>query len=69
LSKYILGNTKKLIFYTVIENILSYGWEVCYTGLQVKVNLSSTEMDFWRQAARISRLLEVRKEVLVIKKN
>jgi hypothetical protein len=40
-------NTKKLIiFYTLIENILSYGWEVCYTGLQVKENLSSTEMDF-----------------------
>ena len=34
------------------------------TGLQVKENLFSTEMDFWRRAARNSRLLEMRKEVI-----
>jgi len=31
------------------------------TGLPIKENLLSTEMDFWRRAARTSRLLEVRK--------
>jgi len=34
------------------------------TGLQVKENLLSMEMDFWRRAARTSRLLDVRKEVI-----
>jgi len=27
-SKYISVNTKKIIFYTLIESILSYGWEI-----------------------------------------
>jgi len=35
------------------------------TGLQVKENLFSTEMDFWRRAARKNpRLSEMRKEVI-----
>jgi len=34
------------------------------TRLQVKENLFNTEMDFWRRAARNSRLLEMRKDVI-----
>jgi hypothetical protein len=31
---------------------------------RLKKNLLSTEMDFWRRAARTSRILKVRNEVI-----
>jgi hypothetical protein len=50
-SKYISVNTKKIIFYTVIESILSYGWEIWAIDNKWKKKLFA-EMDFWRRAAR-----------------
>jgi hypothetical protein len=61
-SKYISINTKKLIFYTMIEGILRYGWEIWTLDYKFKEKLISTEMDFWRRTARTSRILKVRNE-------
>jgi len=48
----------------VLESILSHGWEILRPVYKFKIELSSTEMDFWRRAARIYRLLKVRHEVI-----
>jgi hypothetical protein len=57
-------NTKICVFCTVVEGILSYGCEICTVDYKLKRNLLSTEMNFWRRAARTSRLLKVRNEVI-----
>jgi hypothetical protein len=50
-SKYISANTKKIVFYTVIESILSYGWEMWAMDNKSKKKLFA-ETDFWIRAAR-----------------
>jgi hypothetical protein len=57
-------NTKKIIFYTEIESILNYGWEIWSLDYKLKRALLRTEIDFWKRAARTSRLLKVRNEVI-----
>jgi hypothetical protein len=44
--KHISLNTKKIIFYTVVESILSYGCEIRTVDYRLKKKLLSTEMDF-----------------------
>ena len=63
-SKYISVNTNKLIFYTVTESNLSYGWETWTLDCNLKKKVLSTKIDFWRRNARTSRLLKVRNEVI-----
>ena len=63
-SKYILVNTKKQIFYTVVESILSYSWEIWKQDYKLEKKHLSTEMDICWRAVRTSRLLKVRKEVI-----
>jgi hypothetical protein len=56
-SKHISVNTKKQIFYSDRKHFkLRLG--IMDTGLQVKEKLLSTEMEFWKWTARISRLLK-----------
>jgi len=57
-------NTKKRIFYTEIESILNYSWEILTLDYKLKRALLSTEIDFWRRAATTYRLLKVRNEVI-----
>jgi hypothetical protein len=47
-------NTKKLIFYTAIETISSYGWEIWTMDYKLK------KMGFWRRAVRTPRLLKLK---------
>jgi hypothetical protein len=51
-SKYISVDTKKLLFYTVIETISSYCWETWTLDYKLKKKLLSTEMSFWRRVVR-----------------
>jgi len=44
-SKYISVSTKKRTFCTVIEIVLSYGWEIWTLDYELKEKLLSTEMD------------------------
>jgi hypothetical protein len=64
LSKHISLNTKKRIFYTVVESILGYSCEICTVDYRLKKKQLSTGMDFWRTAARTSTILSVRNEVI-----
>jgi hypothetical protein len=45
-SKHISLNTKKQMFYTVVENIFSYCCEIWTVDYRLKKKLLSTEMDF-----------------------
>jgi hypothetical protein len=51
----------------VVESILSYGCEIWTVDYRLKEKLLNTESDFWRRAARTSRILKVRIEVIVEK--
>jgi hypothetical protein len=48
----------------VVESILSYSCEIWTVEYRLKKKQLSTEMDFWRTAARTSRILKVRNEVI-----
>jgi hypothetical protein len=61
-STHISLNTKKIIFYTVVESILSYGCEMWTVEYRLKKKLLSTET--WRRAAITSRILVVRNEAI-----
>jgi len=63
-SKYFAVNTKKRIFFAVIESILSYGWEIWTLDYKLKKKLLRTEVEFWRKVAGTSRLLRARNEVI-----
>jgi hypothetical protein len=63
-NKHISLNTKKRIFYSVVESILSYGCEIWTLDYRLKKKLLSTEIDFWRRAPRTSIILKVRNEVI-----
>jgi hypothetical protein len=60
----IFRQIKKLLFHTKIGSILSYSWEIGAMDYKLKEILSNTETDFWRRAARISRLMKLRNEVI-----
>jgi hypothetical protein len=55
-------NSTKRIFYTGMESFLSYYCEIWTVDYRVKEKLLSTEVDFWRRAARTSKTLRVRSE-------
>ena len=61
-SKYISLNTNKRILCTGLESILSYCCEVW--SVEDTLNKTrSTEMRFWRAAAKTCKILKVRKDV------
>jgi hypothetical protein len=64
LDRWCLSVTKKLIFYTVVESILSYSYDILTVDYRFKKKLLTTEMYFLRSAARTSKTLKVRKEVI-----
>jgi hypothetical protein len=48
----------------VTESILSYICEILMVDYRLNRKLLSTDMDFWRRAARRSKILEIRSEVI-----
>ena len=65
-SKYISVNTKKQMFYTVTESILSWCWEIWAMDYKLKKKLFSTKMDFWTSTLR-KRKKVIREKMLVTK--
>jgi hypothetical protein len=63
-GKYISLHTKKQIFCTVVESTVSYGCEIWTVDYRLKKKLLSTEIDFWRRAARTSKILKVRNGII-----
>jgi hypothetical protein len=72
-SKTILHKTKKLVYQALVQSILLYGAETWTLNTQQANILLTTEMDFWRRSARISRKEKVRnvtiREVMEVGKN
>ena len=55
-SKNIINRTKQLIYKSILESIVLYGSEVWTMNRQHANRLTTVEMDFWRRAARKSRI-------------
>jgi hypothetical protein len=51
----------------VIESILNYSWETWTVNYKLKKKILNTEIDYWRRAARTSRLLQGRNKVITKK--
>jgi hypothetical protein len=67
-NKHISWNTKKRIFCTVVERIVIYGIGIWTVDCEVKQKLLSIKVDFWRRAAWTSKILKVRYEVRIEKR-
>ena len=63
-SKGTVVQTKTRVLCTVIARILSYIWEIWTLVYNLKKKLFSTEMDFGKRAARTSRQIKVKDEVI-----
>ena len=59
-SKNIINRTKLLIYKPILESIVLYGSEVWAMNQQHANRLTAVEMDFWRRAARKSRMERIR---------
>ena len=51
--------TKKMIFSTILESIVTYGLETWEINKRNENRLKALELDFWRRACGISRLEHV----------
>ena len=54
--------TKKMIFSTIVESIVTYGSETWEINKRNGKRLKALEMDFWRGACGVSRLEHVRND-------
>ncbi|XP_030753748.1 uncharacterized protein LOC115880613 [Sitophilus oryzae] len=61
-SRDISDHRKKLIYNAILKSVMLYGSEVWQLSEKHKKKLLSTELDFWRRLARISRLDRIRIE-------
>ena len=60
-SKYIQVNTNKLIFYTVTESNLSYGWKTWTVDHKLKKKLSNIETDFGKKRCKDLQTIKIKK--------
>ena len=56
--------TKTRISHAIIKSTVTYAAETWCLKAKTVVKLNSTEMDFWRRSARISRKDEVRNNII-----
>ena len=54
--------TKKMIFSTIVESIVTYGSETWEINKRNEKRLKALEMDFWRRVCGVSRLEHVRND-------
>jgi len=47
--------TKTHIYHAIVKSTITYAAETCCLKAKKVAKLNSTEMDFWRRSARISR--------------
>ena len=63
-SKNIVHNTKRIIYNSLVESVILYGAET-WTLDRPHANKSlATEMDYWRRAARKSRMIKLKTKEL-----
>ena len=72
-SKNIVHNTKRIIYNSLVQSVMLYGAETWTLDRPHANKLLSTEMDYWRRAARKSRMDKVRnqriREIMKVDKN
>ena len=54
--------TKKMVFSTIVESIVTYGSETWEINKRNEKRLKALEMDFWRTACGVSRLEYLRND-------
>jgi len=47
--------TKTHIYHAIVKSTITYAAETCCLKTKTVAKLNSTEIDFWRRSARISR--------------
>ena len=61
--------TKTHIYYAIVKSIIKYAAETWCLKAQTVAKLNSTEIDFWRRSARISRKDKFRNTIIKQKMN
>jgi hypothetical protein len=56
--------TKTHIYRAVVKSTITYAAETCCLEAKTIAKLVSTEMDFWRRSARISRKDKIRNTII-----
>jgi len=61
--------TKTHIYYAIVKSTITYATETWCLKAKTVAKLNSTEMDFWRRSARISRKDKIRNNIIKQKMN
>ena len=61
--------TKTHIYHATVKSTITYAAETWCLRAKTVGKLNSTEMDFWRRSARISRKEKIRKNIIKQKMN
>jgi hypothetical protein len=61
--------TKTHIYHAIVKNTITYAAETWCSKAKTVAKLNSTEMDFWRRSARISRKDKIRNIIIKQKMN
>jgi len=61
--------TKTHIYHATVQSTITYAAETGYLKAKTVSKLNSTEMDFWRRSARISRKDKIRNIIIEQKMN
>ena len=56
--------TKTRIYHAVVKSTITYAAETWCLKAKTVAKLNSTEMDFWRRSARISRKDKIRNNII-----
>ena len=63
------SKTKTDIYHAIVKSTITYAAETWCLKAKMTVKLNSTEMDFWRRSARISRKDKIRNTIIKQKMN
>ena len=61
--------TKTHIYHAIVKSTITYAAETSCVKAKTVAKLNSTEMDFWRRSARISRKDKIRNTIIKQKMN
>jgi hypothetical protein len=56
--------TKTHVYHTILKSTIPYAAETWCLKAKMLAKLNSTEMDFWRRSARLSRKDKIRKTII-----
>ena len=61
--------TKTYIYHAIVKSTITYAAETWWLKEKTVAKLNSTEIDFWRRSARISRKDKIRSNIIKQKMN